>query len=269
MAAPPDRRRSRRRLWVGAVLVAALAVAGLVWHQQRPGWHVVWQDDFAAGGLSAADWNVRDNAWAPNEESVDRRANVSVADGRLVLTARRQQWPAGAAVRSYTSGYVDTIGRHSWRYGRFEMRAKLPTGVGLWPAFWLRADRGPGEIDVLEAVGGDPARLAYTVHRSTEGGQGKVGREAARPAAELAQWHTYAITVEPDRLIWSVDGKQVFDVDGKQAPWLRSTLAGPLNIRLNLQVGGSLPAYFGRPVSAATVFPAQFVIDWVRVYQYG
>jgi beta-glucanase (GH16 family) len=268
--APPRRRRRRRRIVLlgAALLVALLAVAGLLRRPGQPEWHLVWHDDFAAPEVSTSNWNIRDDAWARNEESVDRRANVTVADGALRLTARRQQWPAGGTVRQYTSGYVDTMARHSWKYGRFVMRAKLPTGAGLWPAFWLRSDQGEGEIDVLEAVGGDPARLSYTVHRSTEGGQGKVGREVARPAAEVADWHTYAVQVEPDKITWSVDGKTVFEVGPDRAPWLRSTLDEPMNIRLNLQVGGQLPAYYGRRVTAATVFPARFVIDWVRVYQY-
>lgn len=271
----PGRRPPRRHRAVLVVLGVLVALAGgvvaVVRYETRPGWHVVWRDEFDGRSVQASHWNVRNDSWAPNEESIDtnRPTNVQVADGALRLIARREQYTAGGTTRQYTSGYLDTIGKRSWKYGRFEMRAKLPPSIGLWPAFWLRTDKGPGEIDVMEAVGGDSRRTVQTVHQSTEGGQGKVGHEDDLPVGSTADWHTYSVELAPAKITWSIDDRVVLTVRAVDAPWIEAAFDQPVNIRLNLQVGGAFPAYYGRPVGPATVFPAQYVIDWIRVYQYG
>jgi beta-glucanase (GH16 family) len=279
MLAPPPsgapERRPRRwsivLLGVLLVLIAAATSVVLVVRADQPGWRVTWHDEFNGNTVQRSHWNVRNDDWAPNEESIDtdRAANVRVADGHLTLTALRERYTVGNTTREYTSGYLDTIGRHSWKYGRFVMRAKLPVGQGLWPAFWLRTDSGPGEIDIMEAVGGDARRTSQTVHESTEGGQRKVGHEDVLPTGTTATWHTYALQIEPSKLSWTIDDRTVLEVSADDAPWIRTSFDKPVNIRLNLQVGGTLPAYYGRPVTAATVMPDRFVVDWVRVYQYG
>ena len=254
-----------------ALVAIGTVVALVIQRETRPSWRLVWHDEFNGSSVQRSHWNVRNDAWAPNEESIDtaRPANVQVADGTLRLIARREGYTAAGVTRRYTSGYLDTIGTRSWRYGRFEMRAKLPTSVGLWPAFWLRADKGPGEIDVMEAAGGDSRQTVQTVHQSTEGGRGKVGHEDELPSGTTADWHVYAVDLRPQKITWSIDGRVVLTVLAAQAPWITGAFDEPVNIRLNLQVGGSFPNYYGRPVGPASVFPAQFVIDWVRVYQYG
>jgi beta-glucanase (GH16 family) len=270
----PERRRRRWSivlLGVLLVLIAGATSVVLVVRANQPGWRVTWRDEFNGNTVQRSHWNVRNDDWSLNEQSIhtDRAANVRVADGHLTLTARRERYTVGNTTREYTSGYLDTIGRHSWKYGRFVMRAKLPVGQGLWPAFWLRTDSGPGEIDIMEAVGGDARRTSQTVHESTDGGQGKVGHEDVLPTGTTAAWHTYALEIEPSKLSWTIDDRTVFEVGADDAPWIRTSFDKPVNIRLNLQVGGTLPAYYGRPVTAATVMPDRFVVDWVRVYQYG
>jgi beta-glucanase (GH16 family) len=166
---------------------------------------------------------------------------------------------------------MDTIGRHSWKYGRFEMRAKLPTTVGSWPAFWLRDDHGEGEIDVMEAVGGMPSFVAQTLHQSTNGGKARLthGVYSFKDGTLTSDWHTYGVTVTPTLITWDIDGDTVFTVSSATAPWMTSTFDDTLNIRINLQVGGSMPAYFKLPVTSASKFPADYSIDYVRVYQKG
>lgn len=264
----------RRRLFVILGAVAVLAVGGVtagLLLTGQPGWHLTWHDEFDGRQVDRSHWTVRNDAWAPNEESIDtsRPENVSVAEGHLVLTARRETMTVGSTTRQYTSGYVDTIGHRSFKYGRFEMRAKLPASVGLWPAFWLRTDGGLGEVDVLEAVGGMPERTLQTVHQSTNGDQAKVGNVYDLPTGTTSAWHTYSVEVKRDKLTWTIDGRRVFEVTTKQAPWLTKTFDRPMNLRINLQVGGSLPNYYGYKVGPDTEFPSRYEIDWVRVYQYG
>ncbi len=231
------------------------------------GYHLVFSDDF--NSINTAKWNVRNNSWANNEQSIDtsRSQNVFVSDGALTIRAIKQSYTAYGTTRQYTSGYLDTIGKESWQYGRIEMRAKLPTAQGLWPAFWLRNDVGLGELDIMEAIGGMNNKSVQTVHQSTNGGMGKSGHEDTLPSGSNADWHVYAVDREPGFVKWYVDDRLVFSVTQSQLSWLDPTFNSPMNIRLNLQVGGSMPAYYNQPVGATPAGASDYVIDYVRVYQ--
>ena len=227
----------------------------------------MWSDDFNT--IDRTKWNVRNNSWANNEESIDtsRSANVFTSNGALTLRSIKESYTVGSTTRQYTSGYLDTIGRESWQYGRIEMRAKLPTAQGMWPAFWLRNDVGLGELDIMEAIGGIDNKSVQTVHQSTDGGMGKLGHEDTLPSGSNADWHVYAVDREPGYMKWYVDNRLVFSVTESQLSWLDPTFNSPMNIRLNLQVGGSMPAYYQKPVNGAPLGASDYVIDYVRVYQ--
>ncbi len=231
------------------------------------GYHLVWSDDF--NSINTAKWNVRNNSWANNEQSIDtsRPQNVFISNGAVTLRAIKQTYTAYGTTRQYTSGYLDTIGKESWQYGRIEMRAKLPTAQGLWPAFWLRNDVGLGELDIMEAIGGLNAKSVQTVHQSTNGDMAKKGHEDNLPSGSNADWHVYAVDREPGFMKWYIDDRLVFTVTQSELPWLDSTFNSPMNIRLNLQVGGSMPAYYQKPVGATPTGASDYVIDYVRVYQ--
>jgi beta-glucanase (GH16 family) len=235
------------------------------------GYRLAFSDEFDDNTLDTRKWRVHDNSWSSNEESIDtsRPDNLFEADGALTLRAQREGYTVHGTTRHYTSASMDTIGRHSWKYGRFEMRAKLPTTVGSWPAFWLRGDHSLGEIDVMEAVGGMPSFVAQTVHQSTNGGRGRLthGVDPLAGGSRTSDWHTYGVTVTPSAISWDIDGDTLFTVNASGAPWITSAFDDTLNIRINLQVGGSMPAYFHLPVTAASKFPADYSIDYVRVYQ--
>lgn len=276
-AIPPPGRGGRRAWVVVCVALVAALVAGVAVavylhreHETRSGWQLKFDENFDGHSVRSSDWNVRNNTFLPYEKSIltSRPQNVQVAHGVLTLQALREQASVGTTRRDYTSAYLDTIGKKSWRYGRFEMRAQLPAGTtGSWPAFWLRADHGLGEIDILEGIGGLPTFTHQAVFQSTNGGQGKFENNHTLPSGTTAQWHVYAVDVEPDGLTFTIDGATVFRVTTAQAPWLSGTFDQPLNIRLNLQVGGTLPNYYHQPLTASSRFPARFVIDWIRVYQ--
>lgn len=233
-------------------------------------WAIVFEDGFDGSSVRSENWRVRDDDYLPYDEAVltARAKNVSVSNGSLKITAHRERGTVGKTTRDYTTGYLDTIGKNAWQYGRFEMRAKLPNSVGMWPAFWLRADRGgAGEIDILEGLGGMPNHAHQAILENTHGTAAQLGNDHTLPTDTTAQWHVYAVEVEPERVTWEIDGKPVFTVTSDEAPWLRDTFDEPMNIRLNLQVGGKYPDYMGKPVGAASQFPATFEVDWVRVLQ--
>lgn len=232
------------------------------------GYQLVWSDEF--NSMDRAKWNVRNNSWSGNEESIDtsRPENVFVAGGALTLRAIKENYSAYGTTRQYTSGYLDTIGKEAWQYGRIEMRAKLPTAQGMWPAFWLRDNNGGlGELDVMEAIGGMPTKSVQTIHQSTNGDMARAGHEDVLPSGVLSTWHTYAVDREPGSVKWYIDDRLVFSQSSSTLSWLETAFNQPMNIRLNLQVGGSMPAYYRLPVQGAPAGASDYVIDYVRVYQ--
>ena len=233
------------------------------------GYRLVFNDDFNT--IDTTKWNVRNNSWARNEESIvtSRPSNVFVSNGALTLRAVKETFTVGSTTRQYTSGYLDTIGRKSWQYGRFEMRAKLPSAQGMWPAFWLRNNSTLGELDIMEAVGGRVNSTVQTIHQSTNGDLAKAGHEDYLPSGDSSTWHTYSVERQPGFVKWYVDGRLVFSKTQSVLTWLDPTFSEPMNIRLNLQVGGSMPNWYGLPVQGAPLGASDFVIDYVRVYQLG
>jgi beta-glucanase (GH16 family) len=233
------------------------------------GYKLVFSDDFNT--IDRTKWNVRNNSWANNEESIvtSRSANVFTSNGALTLRAIHESYTVGSTTKQYTSGYLDTIGRESWQYGRIEMRAKLPAAQGMWPAFWLRDNTNLGELDIMEAVGGLPTKSVQTIHQSTNGDLAKAGHEDILPSGTNTTWHTYAVDREPGSVKWYVDDRLVFSKTESLLSWLDPTFNEPMNLRLNLQVGGSMPAWYGKPVIGAPLGDSDYVIDYVRVYQQG
>jgi hypothetical protein len=234
------------------------------------GLRLVFDEEFNGTSVDLSKWNVRNNFHARNEASMmtNRQKNVWVHDGVLDLRAWKENWTSPDGHTShYTSGYLDTIGKQSFRYGRFEMRAKLPPQQGMWPAFWLRDDHKLGEIDIMEAVGGMPNFTAQSIHQSTNADMEKRAHDNFG-SSPMAQWHVYTLDFEPHEVTWYIDGKVVFRVTSANTAWLTDTFNDTVNIRLNLQVDGTMPAYYGYPVNSTTTYPSVYTIDYIRVYQH-
>ncbi|GAA3589781.1 hypothetical protein GCM10022223_00300 [Kineosporia mesophila] len=251
------------------------------------GWRKVWADEFNGSSLDAAAWKAEDYSTygEGNKELpclMDRPENLKVSGGTLTLSARRESTPLKCGNsdtrfpngRSYSSAHISTKGLKEWKYGRFEMRAKLPLtpgkSKGLWPAFWLRpTDGGTGELDILEAIGsgngGTTSNKVYqTLHYDYVGTHPQVGYEYALTSGHLGDgYHTYAVEWEPGEIRFYVDGKLTVTRNKTNTSWIDQAFNKPFYIRLNLAVGGNWP---GTP-DASTVFPADYVVDYVRVYQ--
>jgi hypothetical protein len=165
----------------------------------------------------------------------------------VALVPRLRNYP-------YTSGLISSQPSFSQLHGYFEMRAKIPGGKGMWPAFWLIPEdqSGPQEIDVMESVG-DPSHIYATAHSSL------------RPAVEIAghvtpdAFHTYAVSWDEAHLIFYVDGKEI----GEQAT--PADFTKPMCLIANLAIGGNWP---GVP-DATTRFPATMSIDYIRAYRFS
>jgi beta-glucanase (GH16 family) len=234
------------------------------------GWKLVWQDEFGGSSLSTTKWLAKDNTYVDYDLACisDAGANIAVSGGMARLRVLKQQATCGSESRGYTTAYLTTEGKRSFTYGRFEMRARTPTGpdnsTGLWPAFWLRPDGGGiGEIDVVELPGGAAYYRAATQAIFYDYTPIKQDHRYPFPSGYPADgFHTYTTEWEAGSLRWFIDGVQVYARDRSTTPWLDKAFSRPFHLRLNFQVGG----WLGDP-TASTKFPAEFEVDYVRVWQ--
>ncbi len=235
-----------------------------------PGWRLVWSDEFDGSTVDRSRWNVRDDEGRDVDLgcNVDDAENIVVSGGVLTLRAQRRTTVCDSRIRQYTESYLDTIGKASFRYGRFEVRAESPNGPadsqGLWPAFWLRPDDGgKGEIDVVELPGGARHHRAATQAIFYDYTPVKQDQRWEFPTGYPGDgFHTYTTEWEPGVIRWYIDGRPVWQRDRSTTSWFDEAFDKPFNLRLNVQVGGWLG-----PPDPATRFPADFRVDYVRVWQ--
>jgi beta-glucanase (GH16 family) len=256
------------------LLAVALASLGACTGSTAPkSYEVVWEDDFtgAAGTLpSAADWGFdigTDWGNAQLEYDTDRAQNAALdGAGNLRIVARQESWLGS----NYTSARITTAGKHAFKYGRFEARLKVPTGQGLWPAFWLLgADFGTvgwprtGEIDIMETRGQEPTINHGTLHGPGYSGGGGLTRAYTLPSGSFdTAFHEFRVDWSSSQIRWYVDGRLYHEVNKGEQPgeWVYDHT---FYIILNVAVGGG---FVGAP-DGSTTFPQELVVDWVRVSQ--
>jgi beta-glucanase (GH16 family) len=249
------------------------APAGL--DDDREGWTLVWSDEFEgpAGQLpDPAFWRFdvgTDWGNAQLEFDTDRAENVSLdGNGNLAITAREESYQG----QPYTSGRITTQDLVEPRYGLIEARLKLPSGKGLWPAFWLLgADFDTvgwpqcGEIDIMEYRGQEPSIVHGTLH-----GPGYSAINGVTQAYYLeggrfdTEFHVFSVEWQEGSIRWYVDGVPFRVVNRSDVPgeWV---FDDPFYIILNVAVGGG---YVGPP-GPDTTFPQTMLVDWVRVWERG
>jgi len=235
-------------------LLACLACGG----STPPEWPVLLADDFEAEGLSQTRWNTdHPRDFVLNQElQAYVQGAVSLDDGILRIEARPNPTLYRGVVQPYVSGTITSHGKFSFCFGRLEIRARIPSGAGLWPAAWLLPESldWPPEIDIFEFRGQEPTRLLMTHHWRTAAGDHRYLSQHFEGPDFSKRFHTYAVEWTPDHLAWSIDGI----VRHETTEHIPST---PMYINVALAVGGTLP---GSP-KADTPFPAVFEIDWIRV----
>jgi beta-glucanase (GH16 family) len=243
---------------------------------QTGDWTLIFSDDFNGSGLNTKKWHTcfwwdKHGCTIITNHELEwyQPDNVFVNNGSLQLQAQQRRVEASNGnTYPYTSGMISSgratsntsqPAKFTFTYGYAEIRAKVPQGKGLWPAFWLLpADHtSRPEIDVMEIIGDEPQTVQLRFHYRADGDEGDVGEAWTGP--DFSQgWHRFAIDWQPDALVWYVDGIERWRYeDGAHIP------AGPMYLLANLAVGGDWP---GAP-DGATKFPSDYRIDYVRVWQ--
>ena len=250
------------------------------------GYTLVWSDEFdVAGAPDPKNWTF-ENGFVRNQESQwYQPQNARVLNGLLVIEARRERaanpryepgaadWRRSRQFAEYTSASLLTRGLHSWQYGYFEMRGRIDTRPGLWPAWWTLGNSGQwphgGEIDIMEYY---RSMLLANVAWGGPTAYRPIWDDVRKPLASFAdpawsgKFHVWRMLWDERSIRLSVDDVWMNDVDVEQTVNQDGSGVNPLRrphyMLANLAVGGTNG---GDPSS--TAFPARFEIDYIRVYQ--
>jgi beta-glucanase (GH16 family) len=246
---------------------------------------LVWSDEFNYNGVPDPNKWTYERGFVRNRElQWYQPENARCENGMLIIEARRERKPnpdaqadagkrRGRESAEYTSASVTTKGLHSWKYGRFEMRARIDTRAGLWPAFWTLgvAGRWPkgGEIDIMEYYKG--VLLANVAWGSKQPGTAK-WHDSKKPLTEFGdpdwskKFHVWRMDWDEKSIKLYVDNTLLNSTDLKDTVNEDAAAKNPFHephyIILNLAIGGTAG---GDP--SATEFPARFEVDYVRIYQ--
>lgn len=255
--------------------------AGEYTSADKTGYTQVWADEFNGKKLNRDDWNVElhEPGWVNSEqqEYVDSEENIYVKDGTLVLKPVKK---TENGKTSYTSGRVNTQGKHDYKYGMFEARVKVPKGQGYLPAFWLMPTdenlygQWPkcGEIDGMEVMGQETNKCYGTIHYGSPHEEKQGTKTLESGVKDFSEdYHVFDVEWEPGKITWYVDGVKFHEADnwysaveGKGTKTYPAPFDQPFYVILNLAVGGS---WVGMTDDTTDFEKAAYAIDYVRVYQ--
>jgi beta-glucanase (GH16 family) len=245
---------------------------GYVSAENYAGMKLVWKDEFAGDALNTADWTFEigngADGWGNAELQYYRKENTSVKDGYLTITAQKEAFGGS----QYTSSRIKTQYNKTFKFGRIDIRAKLPKGQGIWPALWMLGANiddvkwpASGEIDIMELVGGGPGKdntVYGTIHFDNDGTYANVSKGFTLPKGDFSdKFHVFSILWDESEITWFVDDIEFHTQEITSAA--RKEFQEPFFLLFNLAVGGRWP---GSP-DATTAFPQKMVVDYVRVFQ--
>ncbi len=234
---------------------------------------LVWSDEFDYEGLpDTSRWNydVGGHGFGNHEKqyyTAQDPDNAIVKGGYLIITARKENYQDN----QYTSAKLTTQGKGDWQYGRVEVKAKLPSGRGTWPAIWMLPNVEPlqwpadGEIDIMEEVGYDPNNIHGTIHteaynhtKDTQRGKQILIKDAQQA------FHVYAIEWTPEEIAWFIDDKKYHTFANEHTGKHTWPFDKPFYLILNIAVGGD---WGGAQGIDDSIWPQSMEVDYVRVFQ--
>jgi beta-glucanase (GH16 family) len=272
-------------IWNTVLNAAQAAQVGVwpTWLQTSPTWGSTpdWSDEFNTGSVPDPTYWTPRNDTALCQEAYFLARNVTVAGGKMIITTQAE----AKGGKSYTSGYVDTLGKVQFTYGRFEISCKLPKTQGFWPGIWLLPVQSyfhenwaplggyyggwplSGEIDVIELLGHTPARAYPGLHT------GNPHLSSPTPYYDLPSGdfadgqHIFVLEILPHSLKWFIDGVKVREHN----TWV-TTAANypapydqPFYFIFTSALGGTWPG----ATDGTTVFPQTYEVDYIRYYKYN
>jgi beta-glucanase (GH16 family) len=239
---------------------------GYITPDTYPAMQLVWSDEFDGTALNTDWWTYELGAggWGNNElqNYTGSSANSFVSDGKLSIVAQKNYG-------NYTSARLVTKGKKEFKYGRIDIRAKLPYGQGIWPALWMlgaNIDQVSwprcGEIDIMEYLGHEVSRVYGTAHYEEGGHQYKGGSYSLSNGQGFNdEYHVFTIMWQENSIVWYVDYHKYFEATSSSINF------DAFNLNqffiFNIAVGGNWPGY----PDATTVFPQTMMVDYVRVFQ--
>jgi len=241
---------------------------------------MTWSDEFDGGGIDESVWTFETGnghptvpGWGNEEPQYYQRENAWVEDGHLVIEAREEHVTDAYGEYDYTSSRLKTQDAIEKRYGRVDVRARLPHGQGLWPAIWslgASVDEvdwpNAGEIDIMELLGDEPATVHGAAHGPGYSGADGYGDSYTLFRGTFADsFHVFSIVWGPDRIEWYVDETRFHlltrsEVESAGDQWV---FDGPVFFLLNIACGGAWPGY----PDETTEFPQRMLVDYIRHYE--
>lgn len=237
----------------------------LISFQSYSQWVMIWNDEFNNSTLDNSKWvnDVGGNGWGNNEAQyyTAGNSNLTIANGEATFRAKAEQF----GTNEYTSAKIISKNLFDIQYGKIEGRMKCPMGKGLWPAFWMLGSNidtvswpACGEIDVMEHINSE-TKIHGTAHWENVGHQYLGGIINTDPTV----FHTYSITWDSTYIKWYMDDQLYYLINITNGTNGTEEFHKKFYLILNLAVGGNWPGY----PDGTTVFPADFVVDYVRVYK--
>jgi beta-glucanase (GH16 family) len=252
---------------IGLLLLLILHIQGKAQQQ------LVWSDEFNYSGLpDSTRWGYDEGShgWGNNElqyYTVRRKENARVENGNLIIEARKEKF--GKA--GYTSARLVTKDKGDWKFGRVEVKAKLPNGRGMWPAIWMLPTKwvyggwpNSGEIDIMENVGYMPDSVFGSVH--TKSFNHVLGTQTTKGVWRndlSTAFHVYAIEWDEQKIDFFVDNEKYLTFHNNKTGKDAWPFDQEFHLILNIAVGGNWGGKFGVD---DTVFPQKMEVDYVRVY---
>lgn len=235
---------------------------------------LVWSDEFnKPGHPDTTKWayniGTGNNGWGNNELEyyTNSENNARVDNGNLIIEARKEN----VGGQNYTSARMLTKGKADWTYGRFEIRAKLPAGLGSWPAIWMLGSNidqvgwpACGEIDIMEHVGKSLNEIHWSAHSKLYNWPKGTQKTAKAFISDVtASFHVYTLDWTKKEMKFYVDNVLYLTVENENKSDEYYPFVAPQFLLLNLAVGGG----FGGPKVDDSIFPIRMEVDYVRVYQ--
>jgi beta-glucanase (GH16 family) len=239
---------------------------------QQPAKKLIWEENFDKPQLDETVWNFDLGngcpnlcGWGNNERQIYTNKNHQIKGGMLVITAKKE------VNGVYTSTKITTKDKKTFQYGRIETRAKLPVGQGIWPAFWMLGQNISqvgwpkcGEIDILEYVGKEPNMIFTSLHTQDSHGN-TINTKKSRFDNIEDGFHVFAIDWTKDKIDFFVDEKLVYTFNPNVKTENSWPFDKPFYIIVNTAIGGN----FGGPQVDDSIFPQEFILDYIKVYEFA